>query len=34
MNGSLLDRLPRHEGYDWRQLERDVVPVAVATGTI
>jgi len=34
MDGRLLGRLPRYDGYEWKQIGRDVVLVAIATGIV
>ncbi|MEO9333518.1 anti-virulence regulator CigR family protein [Ectopseudomonas guguanensis] len=30
----LISRLPHYEGYEWKQIGRDVVLVAIATGIV
>ena len=30
----LVSRLPHYEGYEWKQIGRDVVLVAIATGIV
>ena len=34
MDSRLLDRLPRYDGYEWKQIGRDVILVAIATGIV
>ena len=34
MDSRLLGHLPRYEGYEWKQIGRDVVLVAIATGIV
>ena len=34
MDGRLLSHLPHYQGYEWQQVGRDVVLVAIATGVI
>ncbi len=34
LDNRLLGHLPRYEGYEWKQLGRDVILVAIATGLI
>jgi Ni/Co efflux regulator RcnB len=34
MDSRLLRQLPRYEGYEWKQLGRDVILVAIATGIV
>jgi len=32
--GAFLDRLPRHQGYEWQMAGTDLILVSVATGVI
>ena len=34
LDNRLLGHLPRYEGYEWKQLGRDVILVAIATGIV
>lgn len=34
MDGRLLSHLPYYPGYEWRQVGRDVVLIAIATGIV
>ncbi|EIK52605.1 integral membrane protein [Stutzerimonas stutzeri TS44] len=34
MDGRLLSHMPYYPGYEWRQVGRDVVLVAIATGIV
>lgn len=34
LDSRLLERLPHHDGYDWRQAGRDLILISVATGII
>ncbi|MCQ4294691.1 RcnB family protein [Pseudomonas stutzeri] len=34
MDSRLLGRLPRYDGYEWKQIGRDVILVAIATGIV
>jgi hypothetical protein len=34
MDSRLLGRLPHYEGYEWKQLGRDVILVGIATGIV
>lgn len=34
IDNRLLGHLPRYDGYEWKQLGRDVILVAIATGIV